>query len=94
MLLRVFERNTIRKIYGPIKEGSWRIRTNKEKNDALRRPRTLKFIRWSRHTEGMNNEKMPKTVTVRMKEIRKRGRPQKRNSDDVQEDLKITGTRN
>jgi hypothetical protein len=66
--LRVFERNTIRKICGPIKEeGSWRIRTNKEKNDTLRRPRTLKFIRWSGHTEGMNNEKMPQTVTVRMK---------------------------
>jgi len=42
----------------------------------------------------MNNEKMPKTVTVRMKEIRKRGRPQTRNTDDVEEDLKITGTRN
>lgn len=37
---------------------------------------------------------MPKTVTVRMKEIRKRGGPQKRSTDDIQEDLKITGTRN
>jgi hypothetical protein len=91
--LRVFERNTIRKIYGPIKEeGSWRIRTNKEKNDTLRRPRTLKLIRWTGHTEGMNYKKMPKTVTVKMKEIRKR--PQKRNTDDIEEALKINGTRN
>jgi hypothetical protein len=50
-VLGVFERNTtsIRKIYGPIKEGSWRIRTNKKKNDTLRKPRTLKFIRLSGH---------------------------------------------
>jgi len=74
--LRVFERNTIRTIYGPIKEEEdrWRMRINKDKNDALRRARTLKFIRWSGHSEGTNKEKMPKTMTVRMKEIRKRGR--------------------
>ena len=40
----------------------------------------------------MNNEKMPKTVTVKMKEKRKRR--QKRNTDDVEEVLKISGTRN
>ena len=93
--LSLFEMNTIRNIYGPIKEeDSWIIRTNKEKNDTFQRARTSKFIRWCGHTEGMNNEKMAKTVTVRMKEIRKRGRQQKRNVDDAQEDLKITGTRN
>jgi hypothetical protein len=40
----------------------------------------------------MNNKKMPKTVTVKMKEIRKR--PQKRNTGDVEKALKVTGTRN
>jgi hypothetical protein len=81
-----------KKIYDPIKEeGSWRIRANKEINDTFRKPCTLKFIIWSGHTGAMSSEKMPKTVTVRMKEI---GRPQKRNTDDFEEDLKITGTRN
>ena len=77
--LTVFERNTVRKIYGHTKEeDNWRIRKNKEINDTLRRPGNVKFIRLSGHAEGMNNENMPKTVTVRMKEIRKRGRPQKK----------------
>jgi hypothetical protein len=34
--LRVFERNIINEIYGPIKEEeSWRIRTNKDINHTL-----------------------------------------------------------
>jgi hypothetical protein len=38
----------------------------------------------------MNNERMPKQiVTARMEGIRKRRRPQKRWTDEVEKDLKI-----
>ena len=43
----------------------------------------------------MNNERMPKQiVTVRMEGTRKRQRPQKRWTNEVEEDLKIMGIRN
>jgi hypothetical protein len=63
--LRIFERKTIRRIYGPINEGeSWRIRTNKEIEDILEGADIVKFIkslllRWCERIERMNNERMP-----------------------------------
>jgi len=43
----------------------------------------------------MNNERISKQiVTTRMEGIRKRGNPQKRWTDEVKEDLKITGIQN
>jgi hypothetical protein len=42
----------------------------------------------------MNNERMPKKITTKMEGTRKRGRPSKRWTDEVEEDLKIMGIRN
>ena len=43
----------------------------------------------------MNNAKMPKQmVTARIKGTRKRGRPRKRWTDEIEEDLKTMGIRN
>jgi len=43
----------------------------------------------------MNNERMPKQIViVRMLGTRKRQRPQKRWTNEVEEDLKIMGIRN
>jgi hypothetical protein len=94
--LRIFERKTVRRIYGPINEGeSWRIRTNKEIEDILEGADNVKFIkslrlRWCGHIERMKNERMPKKImTTKMEGTRKRGRPRKEWTDEVEEDLKI-----
>jgi hypothetical protein len=43
----------------------------------------------------MNNERMPKQIVfVRLEGTRKRQRPQKRWTNEVEEDLKIMGIRN
>jgi hypothetical protein len=42
----------------------------------------------------MYNERMPKKMTGRMEGIRKRGRPRRRCTDEVLENLKIMGIRN
>jgi hypothetical protein len=63
--LRIFERKIVRRIYGPINEGeSWRIRTNKEKEDILEGADIVKFIkslilRRCGHIERISNERMP-----------------------------------
>jgi hypothetical protein len=72
--LRKFERNIVRRIYGPINEGeSWRIRTNKKIEDILEGTDNVKFIkslrlRWCGHIERMNNERMPKKWQLKWKE--------------------------
>jgi hypothetical protein len=44
-VLRIFERKVVRKIYGPVKIGeSWRIITNEDVQDILRREDILKFM--------------------------------------------------
>jgi hypothetical protein len=66
MLLEYLKGRLLRRIYGPINEGeSWRVRTNKETEDILEGADIVKFIkslrlRWCRHIERMNNERMPK----------------------------------
>jgi len=43
----------------------------------------------------MNNERIPKQIAiVRMEGMRKRQRPQKRRTNETEEDLKIMGIRN
>ena len=60
----------------------------------------LKFIKslklsWYGHTERANDGRMAEQiVTVRTEGMRKRGKPWKRRSDDVEEDLRIMGIRN
>jgi hypothetical protein len=97
---RVFEWKILREICGLIKGESWRIRTNKEKQDILQGEGIVKFItllrlRWYGHTGRMNNDRMPqKVVTTRMEETMERGRPWKRWTDEAEEDLKTVEIRN
>jgi hypothetical protein len=64
--LRIFERNIVRRIYGPINEGeSWRVRTNKVIEDILKGEDIVKFIKSLRlrcfgYIERMNIERMTK----------------------------------
>jgi hypothetical protein len=83
--LRISERKIIRKIYGPVKEGtSWRIRTNKEIKYILHGADIVKFIktsriRWYGHVIRMQNQRMPKQIAAATIEgTRKRGRPRNR----------------
>jgi hypothetical protein len=67
--LRISERKIIRKIYGPIKGDSWRIRMNKEIKDILQGTDIVKFIkystiRWCGHVERMQNQRMPKQIAA------------------------------
>jgi hypothetical protein len=67
--LRISERKIIRKIYGPIKGDSWRIRKNKEIKDILQGADIVTFIkssriRWYGHVERLQNQRMPKQIAV------------------------------
>ena len=77
-----------RKIYGSIKEESWRIRTNKESEAILQEADIIKCImllrlRWYGHTETMDKEGMPKKMTARMEGTRKWGRPLEKWTDET-----------
>jgi hypothetical protein len=81
-----------------MKEGdSWRIRTKKEIKYILQGADIDKIIkssriRWYRHVERMQNQRMPKQIAAATIEgTRKRGRSRKRWKDEVQEDLNIIG---
>jgi hypothetical protein len=90
--LNMFERMTLRKIQGPMKEGEgWRIRRNRVRNDILKTGDTLKFIkflrlRWYGHVESVQNQRIAKQITT-AEGIRKRERPRKRLRDEAEEYL-------
>jgi len=57
----------------------------------------IKFLRlrWCGHVERTGNQQMPKQiVTSTMEGTRKRGRPRKRWTDDVEVNLNIMGIKN
>jgi hypothetical protein len=68
--LRISEKEIIRKIYGPIKEGdSWA--------DIVKFIKSFR-IRWYGHVERMQNQRMSKQIAAAtMEGKRKRGRPRK-----------------
>jgi hypothetical protein len=57
--LRVFERDVVRRVYGPVREDErWRIRSNRELEDILRGEDIVKFVKsqrlaWLGHVERM-----------------------------------------
>lgn len=98
--LCIFERKILRRIYGPIKEGEeWRTRMNYELKNLYKDPdiiSTIKTqrIKWLGHLIRMRNDRGPKMAYERKPEgRRKRGRPRKRWSEDVENDLKQLGVR-
>jgi len=66
--LLVFERKIFRKIFDPNKENSiWRIKTNQELDEIIKRKSIIKFIRaqrlsWLGHIERMQGTRMVKAI--------------------------------
>ena len=91
----IFERKTLRRIYGPDQEGDiWRIRNNEELNRSINREHIVKFInaqriRWQGHVKRMDVGAMPRKMMEGKLFIgQRRGRPPLRWMDDVVADLK------
>jgi hypothetical protein len=94
-LLRIFERQILRKIYRPIEEGDiWRIRNSEELNRTISGEDIVKFIqaqriRWLGHVKRMEEGAMPRKVMEgRLFVGRRKERPRLRWMDDVVADLR------
>jgi hypothetical protein len=93
--LLVFGRKILKKIFGPNNEnGIWRIKTNQELDEIIKRKNTINSIRaqilsWLGHIESMQGTRMVKAI-YSWKTISRRpiGRPKKtRWVDDVRKDI-------
>jgi hypothetical protein len=66
--LRIFQREVIRKIYGPVcEDGVWRVRSNSEINSLLHgedivRHATSLRLSWLGHVGRMESERTPKCL--------------------------------
>jgi len=93
--LMVFERKILKKIFGPNNEnGIWRIKTNQEPDEIIKRKNITNFIwaqrlSWLGHIERMQGTRMVKAI-YSWKPISRRpiGRPKTRWVDDVRKDIK------
>ena len=100
--LMIFERKILRKIFGPTKElnGLWRIKTNEELDELIRRKNIIRFIKsqrlkWLGHVERMQKEREV-TKIYKWKPFASRpiGRPKNRWEDDVRKDLQTMKIKN
>jgi len=100
--LMIFERNVMRKIFGPTRseDGYWRIKTNQEINDILKAQNIIGFIKkqglnWLGHVESMTEDNNVQKIK-RWKPMSERpiGRPKTRWEDDILEDIRSTNIRN
>ena len=90
----MFERKILRKIFGPKNEnGVWRIKTNQELEELIKRRNIINFIRaqrlsWLGHIERMQDTRMVKAV-YSWKPISRRpiGRPKTRWVDVTRKDI-------
>jgi hypothetical protein len=85
-LLRIFEREILRKFFGSLQneDGSWRIRMNYELNELIGNADIARFINsrriaWLGHVMRMDDKRTPKRI-LEWKPIgtRTKGRPRKR----------------
>ena len=92
----VFERNVLRRIFGPTKErdGTWRIKTNDELDELIRHKNIINHIKsqrlsWFGHLHRMPEERMVKRV-CKWKSMLTRPlrRPKNRWEDDIINDMK------
>ena len=97
-----FERRVLRRILGPVREGSiWRIRHNEEIYSLLDVPKLSTHIRllrlqWAGHVQRMPDTRVPKRIFAGNPGGRRRvGRPRLRWMDGVSGDaLELLGVRN
>ena len=90
----MFERKILRKTFGPRNEnGIWRIKTNQELEELIKRRNIMNFIRaqrlsWLGHIERMQDTRIVKAV-YSWKPISRRpiGRPKTRWVDDTRKDI-------
>jgi hypothetical protein len=102
MQLRIFERQILRKIFGPIQigKGIWRIRNNAELDQVINGADILRFnkaqrVKWLGHIQSMDTSRIAKRI-FEWKPIGRRslGTPRLRWLDDVCDDLKVLKVRN
>jgi hypothetical protein len=92
----------LRKKYGPTqdKDGTWRIKTNEELENLIKKKNIVRFIksqrlRWVAHVIRMDTTRTVKKLTEwEPCSLRPVGRPRLRWLDQVEEDLKKTKVRN
>jgi hypothetical protein len=92
----VFERNVLRRIFGPTKErdGTWRSKTNDELDELIRHKNIINHIKaqrlsWFGHLLRILEDRIVKIV-YRWKSMLTRplGRPKNRWEDDIRNDMK------
>jgi hypothetical protein len=102
MRLRVFERQILQKILGPIQIGKdiWRIRNNAELDQVINAADIVRFnkaerVKWLGHIQRMDTSRIAKRIFV-WKPIGRRslGRRRLRRLDVVCDDLKLLKVRN
>jgi len=88
-----FERKIFRRIYGPkYEDGEWKI-TNRELEELNKGENIVKWIKgqrisWLGHLERMEEDRMPKKIfTQQLEGTRRRGRPRKQWTEEVETDL-------
>ena len=100
--LKTFERNIVRKIFGPTRtdDGYWRIKANQEINDILKGQNIIGFIKkqtlnWLGHVESMAEDNIVQKMKRRKPTCKRPiGRPKTRWEGDVLEDIKSMNVRN
>jgi hypothetical protein len=65
----IFERQVLRKIFGPTKQqnGLWRIKTNEELDKLIKQKNIMRFVKaqrlnWLGHIERMSEERVVKKI--------------------------------
>jgi hypothetical protein len=100
--LLVFERRTLRRIFGPTQKanGEWRLKTNKELENIIRHENIVRYIKskrlsWLGHVERMSDERVAKRIYKwKPYATRPKGRPRLRWQDEVRNDLRKMGVKN
>jgi hypothetical protein len=102
VLVMVFERKVLRRIFGPTKEryGTWRIKTCDEFGELTRHKNIINHIKaqrlsWFGHLHRMPEERMVKRVyELKPMLTRPLRRPKNRWEDDIRNDMKKLKVKN
>lgn len=100
--LLVFERNVLRRIFGPVQEpnGDWRRRYNEELKNLYHEPNIVAVaksnrLRWAGHVLRMDpSETTHKIFNARSYDEKSRGRPRMTWISNIEEDLRKLGASN